>query len=422
MSSLKIILTIALIFVILKIVGFFSGSETAYLSIPKIKFHRMIQERRKNAKIAAGLKDRMDELLTVVLIGTNFMNSLASSLATSLAVYVVGAGGIGIATVVITFFATIFGQIVPKTIAGVHSEKVACSNAVPLLVLEKSLFPVVWIFTRVSKMAAEIAKKFWKTEQSLVTEEELVTLIDMGEKEGTLEKSESRMLNKIFKFTDLSVRDIMKHRSLVQSVKTEATRDEVIQKFNQSGLKMIAVYNKFPEQIVGVIGYKAVLFASEKNVLFGRGYAAQVMKNALFVPVTFSALELLSKFKKMRTEFAVALDEQGCTAGVVTMDDILRVVFGRLSDDEKNVLPPESRIKFISANEFIIPGDITLDDINDILKFNLESEYFTTFGGWLLERFGALPSEGEAIRYNGILFAIEEQASRKIISVRVKMG
>ena len=144
MSSLKIILTIALILVILKIVGFFSGSETAYLSIPKIKFHRMIQERKKNAKIAAGLKDRMDELLTVVLIGTNFMNSLA----TSLAVYVVGAGGIGIATVVITFFATIFGQIVPKTIAGLHSEKVACSNAVPLLVLEKSLFPVVWILLR----------------------------------------------------------------------------------------------------------------------------------------------------------------------------------------------------------------------------------------------------------------------------------
>lgn len=422
MNRLKIIIIVAALFFIVKSIGFFAGSETAYLSLSKIKMRRMVREKQKNARTAAGLKNNMDALLTIILIGTNFMNSLASALATSLAVALVGAGGVGIATLVITFFVTIFGQIVPKTIASFYSEKTACRNAVALLVLEKVFFPVVGLFSLLSRFASKIAGLFWKTDGTLVTEEELHALIAVGEKEGTLAANESRMLNKIFKFNDLDVHDIMKHRSLVQSVSSDATKKEVMAKFNECGLKMIAVYENTRDQIVGVIHYKAVLFASESAAAPGKGYAAAVMNDVLFVPETFTALELLARLKKERREFAVALDEQGSTAGVVTMDDILRVVFGRMTDEEQTNIQPESRISLVSANEFIVPGDMSIEDVNDILKLGIDSEEFSTLGGWLLEKFGYLPNQGEILRQDGNLFMVEEQAGRRILSVRIQFG
>ena len=140
----------------------------------------------------------------------------------------------------------------------------------------------------------------------------------------------------------------------------------------------------------------------------------------MFVPETFTALELLAKFKKERTEFAVALNEQGEMAGVATVDDILRVVFGRMTDDDVSQIPAEQRIKFISGREFIVPGDMKLDDVNAILKLNLESEEFMTIGGWLLERFGSLPSTGEIFYWQNVLFIIEDQAHRRIRKIRIK--
>lgn len=464
MNNLKSVLILIVLVVIFRIIAFFAGSETAYLSLSKIKMRQLLHDGKKNANTAAKLKENIDELLTLILIGTNLMNTLASALATSLAVQLTGSSGVGIATGLITFFSTIFGQIVPKTAASVRVEKTVLKNAVPLTVLEKVFFPVVWVFSLISKSIANLAGKIWKFDNTLVTEEELVTLFDVGTKEGTLDSGESQMLSKIFKFNDLNVHDLMKHRSFVQSVSLEATKKEVVKKFNETGLKVIAVYKDTTENIVGVIHYKSVLLnenadenVSTENKTENRGenaesngfvddkanaktndftelqnseiafplseknYALSIMNEVTFVPETMSALELLSEFKKQRTEFAVALNEQGSLSGVVTMDDILRVVFGRITD-EKNKVSPESRIKLVNAGEFLVPGELELDDVNEFFKLGLESEEFSTLGGWLLEQFGYLPQVGEKIVWKNAAFTVEEQFKRRIVSVRMKLG
>ncbi len=419
MNSVKTYVTLLVLIFIVRLVAFFAGSETAFLSVSKIKMRQLVSEKRKNARVAAKLKKNIDELLTVILIGTNLMNTLSSALATALALELAGKGGVGIATALITFFVTTFGQIVPKTKASIKPEKVMLKSAVPLYVLEKVFYPVVWLFSLVSKGTARLAQKIWKTDETLVTEEELAALFEVGTKEGTIEKDESVMLNKIFKFNDLNVHDIMKHRSFVQSVYLGATKEDVVRKFNETGLKMLAVYEKNPESIVGVIHYKAVLL-SGSEVQTGVGYAAAVMNGVMFVPETFTALELLSQFKKQRTEFAVALDEQGSLSGVVTMDDILRVVFGRITEEKNEHVSPESRIKLAGAGEFIVPGELLLDDINEFFKLGLESEYFMTLGGWLIEQFGYLPSSGEIFKWKNMLFVVEDQSQRRIVTVRLK--
>lgn len=378
----------------------------------------MIGEGRKNAKTAAKLRENIDELLTIILIGINFMNTLGSAIATALAVSLIGNSGVGIATVCFTFFSVIFGEIIPKTVAGRYTEETVCKNSVPLLVLEKVFFPVVWIFSAISKRTASLAKNILKDDSPLVTEEELKTLIDVGAQEGTLEASEKTMLDKIFRFNDLTVHDIMKHRSLVKSVSVDDNREKIVQMFVSTGLSMLPVYEGSKESIVGVINYKSVIFTSEKKD--EKKYASSVMKNVLFVPETFTALELLAKFKKEHTEFAVALNEQGFLAGVATIDDIQRVIFGRMTDDDKSKIPAEERIKLVSANEFIVPGDLKLDDLNSILKLDLESDEYMTLGGWLLEKIGYLPSTGEIFNWKNCLFFIEDQSQRRIQQVRIK--
>lgn len=417
MNYIKTAVTVIALAAIIRAVAFFSGSETAYLSTSKLKMRRLIGEKRKGSEKAALLRSNMDELLTVVLIGTNFMNTLASSLATSLAISIAGKSGVGIATVLITFAATVFGQIIPKTAAGIYPEDTVCRNSFLLYMLKIAMFPVVRVFTLISSLVSSVAGEFFKADDVLVTEDELKTLIDIGETEGTLEHGESRMLYRIFEFSDLNVHDIMKHRSLIKAIPKESTRKQVTDAFKESGLSMLPVYEENREKIVGVIHYKAVLLSSKSS---GKNYTEQTMKDVLFVPETLSALELLIIFRKKRTEFAVALNEQGQTAGVVTMDDIMRVVFGRMSTLTHNELPPEERIRLVSPTEFVVPGDIKLEDINSIFRLNLESDGFSTLGGWLLEKIGSLPSTGELFKQGNMLFIVEDQAHRRILSVRIK--
>ncbi len=416
------------LFVIVRLIAFFAGSETAYLSVSRIKLRQMVQEKRRNARTAKKLRENIDELLTIILIGINFTNTLGAALATSLAVEFLGNSGVGIATVGFTFLSVIFGEIVPKTTAALYTDSVVCRHAVPLLVLEKLFFPVVFVFSAISKGTARLARNFLKNDRALVTEEELKTLIEVGETEGTLESSEKNMLYKIFRINDLSVYNIMKHRSMVVSVSTEATRSEITELFVSSGLSMLPVYEGNKDTVVGVIHYKSVLLTPEKIVeqaaalSMGEAvsYARSVMKGVLFVPETLTALELLGKFKRERTDFAVALNEQGEMTGVVTIDDIMRIVFGRMMDEDSAAVPAEEQIKLVSPNEFIVPGSIKIEDLNGILNLQLESEEFTTLAGWILEKMDCLPSTGEIFYWQNVLFIIEDQANRKIQQVRIK--
>lgn len=415
------IITFAVIIVLIFFVGFFTSSETAYISLSRIKLRRMQEEGKKKARVVTKLHSNMPRLLTTVLIGTNFLNALISALATALVVKVFGGRGVGLPTLLTAFVITTFGQIIPKTIAGRDPEKKCLSSAVPLFALEKIFFPLVFLFERLSHGAVWLVEKIIKPREHLITEEELKTLIDVGEKEGTIEKNESRMLNKIIKFNDLSATDIMKHRAFVSMVSASATYDEVVQEFLDSGFSTLTVYKDQSENVVGIIHYKKVLYGNDE-IEKGEGYAGRVMDDVLYVPGTFSALELLQKLREDENRFAVVLNEQGQTAGIVTIEDVIRVVFGRMTDENSyDNIPAEEKIQLVSANSFIVPGDLKLDEVNTILHLNLHSEEMNTLGGWVLEQFGYLPSPGMVVVKNKVLFTVEDVSQRRITSVRIRI-
>lgn len=413
---MTVVLKILQFVLLILCVGFFTSSETAYLSLNQLKVRRMIDEKRKNARLVEKLKGNMDKLLTTVLIGTNFLTSFTSALVTALVLMVLGDSRLNNLVPFITaFFITTFGQIVPKTVAGIYPEKIASFSSQPLRLLEIIFFPVIWIFQKLSSSVVKLAEKIMKNPDPIITEEELKTLIALGEKEGTIERGESRMMNRLIKFNDLCVHDIMKHKNFVRMLNYDDDFDQMVLSFDKYGYSIMPVYKENQDNIVGIVDYKTVLYA-ENTVTAGK-----IMQEVNYVPGTFSVLEMLNRFRQEEYRFAVVLNEQGQTSGIITMEDIIRMVFGRMTVEENlyNQVAPEEKIKIISQNTILMPGEMKIEEANEILGLDLFSEHFMTIGGWILEQFGHLPSTGEIIIHEKTIFQIEEILQHRIVTVRV---
>lgn len=418
---LYIVSSSAIILFLLLMGAFFAAAETAYTGISRISVRQMIKEDAWNALNVYKIKSKLDLLISTVLIGTNFVNTLNSAVVTAFALKVFGAEYVSSAASVVLVLIIVFAEIVPKTYANEHQKRTAQLAAIPILFLQKIFFPVIWIFFQFTKGIDFVEKKLIKASRPVVTEEELKTLIYVGEKEGTLECDERKMLERIFEFSDLTVRNIMRHRSLVRYINCTETFETVIAAFEESGYSRLPVYENDSENIIGVLHFKSVLFA-DRTVSQSKDFIKLCMQPVLFVPETLSAEELLKKFKEKNDKFAVAVNEYGGMSGIVTLDNILHEVFGRMTDEHGTMeVSPEERITLVSVNEFLVPGDMRLDDLNNVLYLKLSSEHYDTLGGWLLEKFDELPETGSVYKDGRILFIVEDQSARRIQTVRIKL-
>ena len=290
------IVSISMLIIFLLAVGaFFSMTETAFTSLSRIKVRQLQKEKARHADLIAKLRSNLDELIATVLIGTNFVNTFNSAVTTAFAVKVLGAEYVSAATAVILFLVIIFVEIVPKTFAAINTETAVKNTAIPVYLIKAVLYPVVKTFCLFTRFIDFAEKKIFKSKRVLVTEDELKTLIEVGEKEGTLEQSERKMLERLFEFSDLSVHSIMRHRSLVKYISTESSLDEVIAIFQTTGYSRIPVYENDVENIVGVLHFKSVLFASPL-ITASKDFIKICMAEPAFVPETMSAIDLLKKF------------------------------------------------------------------------------------------------------------------------------
>ena len=416
-----IVMTVLVILILLLFGAFFSMTETAFTSLSKITIRQMVKDHEKNSVFISKIKSQLDTLIATVLIGTNFVNTLNSAVVTAFAIKVFGPEYVTAATSVILILVIVFVEIIPKTYAAICSKRACQITAVPIFVIEKILFIVVKVFCLFTKFIDFLEKIVFKKTRPLITEEELRTLIEVGETEGTIEANEKLMLDRLFEFSDLTVHSIMRHRSLVKYVSIQATLEDVIAIFQESGYSRILVYENNIENIVGVLHFKSVLFA-DSMVSRSPDFVKICMSPVLYVPETFTAIDLLKKFKSEKMNFAVAVNEYGGMSGIVTMNDILHGVFGRITDEHGSVdVAPEKRVVLVGVNEFLVPGDMNLEDLPSVLNLHLESENFDTLGGWLLERFDELPAIGSVYTHEGRLFIVEDQSARRIQTVRIKL-
>ena len=404
---------IIVLIILLVLSGFFSMSETALMALSKIRIRHMVEEGVKGAKLVEKLTEDPNKLLGAILIGNNIVNILASSLATTLFVSLVGPSGVGVATAVMTVLVLIFGEITPKSIAKQKSEEVSLKVSKPINIIVKILKPFIGIFSFISSLFIRLLGGDPKATEPFITEEELRTMVGVSEEEGVLEDVEKEMIFNVFDFADSQAIVVMVQRVDIVAVDTEATYEEVLEVIKTEQFSRIPVYNQTIDDIVGVLYVKDLIIAVQNK----EGFKVSDYMREPYYTFEFKKIkELFNEMKKTRNHLSVVLDEYGGTVGIVTIEDLIEEVFGDIEDEYDDY---DKEIEVVKEDEYIVDGSAKLDDISELIGVNMESEEFDSVGGLIIGELGRFPDNKEEVTLNKIRFVVDEVDKNRIKKVRI---
>lgn len=406
---------IILLVILLVLSGFFSMSETALMSLSKIRIRHMVEEGARGAKLVEKLIEDPNKLLGAILIGNNIVNIGASSIATSLAVKLFNGSesAIAISTAVMTVLVLIFGEITPKSIAKQKSEQVALKVSKPIRFCVAMFRPFVAMFTAISSVFIKLLGGDPKATEPFITEEELKTMVGVSEEEGVLEDVEKEMIFNVFDFADLQVKDVMVQRVDVTAVDVNDEYEELLRVIKEDQFSRIPVYDDTIDDIVGVLNVKDLIIADKRDCEFK---VTDYMREPLYTFEFKKIIELFNEMKKSRNHMAVVLDEYGGTVGIVTIEDLVEEIVGDIEDEYDK---EKEMIEVVKEDEYIVDGSARLDDISDLIGVNMESEEFDSIGGLVIGELGRIPDAHEEVTIDRIRFVVEEVEKNRIMKVRI---
>ncbi len=401
-----------LLIVLILLSGFFSGSETALISLNKIRIKYLIQKGEKRAKTVDELLERPNRLLSTILIGNNLVNVAASALATSLAIQYFGNKGVGIATGIMTLVLLMFGEISPKTFAAKNAEKVSFIVSKPIKAFEFIFYPVIEVLTRFANFMIRILGE--EAEESpFITEEEIKTLLYVGEEEGEIEPEEREMIHKIFEFGETTVKEVLVPRMDMICVEARQSIQKALELSLERGFSRLPVYEGTVDNIIGIVHIKD-LFMSLKEKQDAS--LKEVMRSAYYVPETKKVYDLLRDLQRSRQHMAICTDEYGGTVGLVTIEDLLEEIVGEITDEHD---PRKELIKKLDDRTFIVNGKVPIDELNEHLGSKFPEENSETIGGFVFHCLGKLPKLGDSIEYDGYEITVEKIERRRIMQVKI---
>ncbi len=393
--------------------GFFSSSETALMSVNKIKIRQLIDDGVPRAVLVGKLLEDPQRWLSAILVGNNVVNIAASALATSIAIKAFGNAGVGIATGAVTLLILIFAEITPKSLASAHAEKIAMFVAPVINGLTKLLKPLVFLLSAITGGLIKIVGGTSHKGQSSVTEEEIRTMMDVSHEEGGLQGDERRLLENVFEFGDAQVRDAMVPRTDVTAVDLDATYDEIRDAFHQERCSRVPVYADSMDNIIGILHIKDFfLYSGDKNAFDLK----QHMRQAYYTIESKRIAVLFEEMRSQRLQMAIVVDEYGGTAGIITMQDIVEVIFGDIDDEYDET---DEIIRKVSDHEYWVEGSIRLKEINELFHLHLESEDFDTIGGLITGELGRLPRQGDTLSIEGLKCQVMEADRNRITLLSV---
>lgn len=404
-SSLYIILIVCLV-----LSAFFSSSETALTSISRIRVRTMVDENKKNAKLIEKVLDNPNKLLSAILIGNNLVNICASSVATVICTNLFGAGGVGVATGVLTVLILIVGEITPKTFARNNSEGVSAAVIKPIYFIETLLTPVICVFDIVTGAIFKILGS--KEEKKTVTETEFLSMVDVSHEEGVLEVEEKEMITNVVAFRNSDAEEVMIPRTDMVAISNTSTYEEVISVFKSERFTRLPVYDETIDHIVGILSFKDVMLIDDVDKFSVEDY----MKEPYFTYESKQCSSLFAEMKNNSIAIAIVLDEYGGTAGIVTLQDLIEEIVGDILDE---IRENEKDIVNIKNNVFIIEGSAKLDDVNEALGTKLENDDVESIGGFLIAYVDRFPEKGEIIDTDEARFEILNVDRNRIDKVKV---
>lgn len=390
-------------------------SETALMSLSKIRIRHMVEEGVKGSKLVEKLIEDPNRLLGAILIGNNIVNIGASAIATSLAVKIFNGSesAVAVATAIMTVLVLIFGEITPKSIAKQKSEQVALKVSKPIQFCVAIFKPFVAMFTAISSVFIRLFGGDPKATEPFITEEELKTMVGVSEEEGVLEDVEKEMIFNVFDFADLQVKDVMVQRVDVTAIDVNDGYEDILKVIKEDQFSRIPVYDDTIDDIVGVLNVKDLIIADKRDCKFK---VTDYMREPLYTFEFKKITELFNEMKKSRNHMAVVLDEYGGTVGIVTIEDVVEEIVGDIEDEYDK---EREMIEVIKEDEYIVEGSARLDDISDLIGVNMESEEFDSVGGLVIGELGRIPEAQEEVTIGKIRFVVEEVEKNRIMKVRI---
>lgn len=412
MSTSDILPLVGLIILIV-LSSLFSAAETAMTAVNKLRIKTLAEEGNKKAIKLEKVLDRQPKMLSAILICNNLVNISASSIATMLATAKFGSAGAGIATGILTLLILIFGEISPKTIATIHAEKLSLALGSVIWALMTILTPVIIVVNFLSRIFMRILGVKKDENELAYTEGELRTIIDVSHEEGVIEADEKYMINNVIDFGDAEAKDIMIPRIDMSCIDVEASYADVMETFQKNMFTRYPVYEDTNDHVIGIINMKDLVLYDPATPFNIRNY----LREAHFTYETKDISDLLMEMRKTAIPITIVLDEYGATAGLITLEDLLEEIVGDIRDeydkDEANA------IRKVGDNEYMIEAQTKLDDINDRLGLNLNSEEYDSLGGLVIESLDHLPNTGEIAIYHNIELEVKAMDGNRIEMIHV---
>lgn len=398
-------------------VAFFSSSEAALMSANKIKIRHLVKTGNQNAKAVERVISRHDRLFGTILTTENMFIILASSLAGAMAFNLFGEKGIAVATAIMTVFIVIFGEITPKTYAAQNAEKMALLVARPMEFAIRVTSPIISLFAWISTGIIRLLSGKTIHRPYFLTEEEIKTVIDVGEKEGVLEKSEKEMIDGVFAFGDTLAREVMVPRVDMVCLPHTSTLKDIIKTINETGHSRLPIYEDNIDNVIGVVYAKDLL--PVVHLCDGDFNPREILRPCHYVPGSQKVIHLLADLQKKKLSMAIIIDEFGGTAGLVTMEKLLEVIVGEIEDEYDF---SEPRFEKIDEFTHIVDARASIEDVNKKLLLEVPRGDYTTIGGFVAHSAGKLPALGTTIEEHGVRFTVEKLDGYKVSKIRIRLS
>jgi hemolysins and related proteins containing CBS domains len=406
-------LQIFIILGLLALSAFFSSSETAMMAVNKIRIRNLADAGLSSAQTLMKVLDNQPKMLSAILIGNNIVNISASSLATIVVTRVFGDMYVGVGTGILTLLVLIFGEITPKTSATLYSETMALRFAKPIYMIMQVLTPVIFIVDKLSQGVLRLLHVDPNKKQDAITEDELRTIVEVSHEEGVIESDEKKMIYNVFDFGDSVAKDIMVPRIDMTFIDVNATFSEVIEVFREVKYTRYPVYEETTDNVIGIINIKDLLLTENQKKFCIRDY----LREPLYTYEFKKTAELMVELRKTQNNIAIVLDEYGATAGLITLEDMLEEIVGEIRDEYDE--DEEDLIRRIGPREYVVEAAMKLDDLNDQLGLDLESEDYDSIGGFIIGLLDHLPEEGEEVTHKNLRLVVDQVERNRIDKIHL---
>ena len=408
---------IIILIVLIACSAFFSASETAFSTVNRVRLGNQAEEGSAKATLVLKILSKYSRMLSTILIGNNIVNISASALATVLATRIFGSWAVGFATGLLTITVLIFGEIVPKTSAMLNNEKIVFAFAPVINLLMIILFPIVFIIDKLSNGILRLLRIDPEKKIVSISESEILSYVDTSHSQGVIETEEKEMIHNMFEFSDARAKDICVPRVNMIMADIHSPYEEIMQLFKEHMYTRLPVYDESPDNIVGVLNVKDFIFINDPS----KFHIRDLMRDVYYTYEYKKIAELMGEMREKNAPVAIVLNEYGAAEGMITLEDMVEEIFGDIRDEYD--ADEEQMIQSIGDNRYRIDGTMKLDDINDVLGTEFESEDYDTISGVIIEHLNdRLPEEGEEVKLeDGTLLKVEKAENNRVLSVVAKL-